>query len=754
MTKWWDVTDFAHYLYAPFSWPESTPIYRIISQTIWSAILANQADELDLNAVNAAWTTFLSRILSEARRRGMALWAITKWVTTTVVDPNVKRYESLPQIFKAWKEWTSWYWYFIDRDINYYWYEADMPYTPHSEIALFIPEWNKWKMEFMKMNTIKQIWELQKTDKTARDYFKYRIPIWKSFETGKFGDSTWYEWLLWKVFWSTDLSVDHYVTNTPKRWNELQKWNLNLNWDLEAWEYVFNLLTQHAIQPFNDAKQSEWTKKFLNNMAKEYNFITDDWEVVNLAWLSNKEALWVKNMFKLADEWRMATFFTEFTKADNNDQKQWLLLMAYIDAQTTTEWNVPWVSRSLTSALAQDMYYYLSNKVKKEKWIPFEPWKFLSDYDPKADREIKYFIADQLWESLYYNDKNSRTTLGRYYARDRAIKEWSPVENLFSKKYVEWEDWNINLKYWDVKVVRSLKEKDWDDRTNTLANNLNSLYMLTNILVAEWKANPDKFYVGMSSILTPKSWKMTNDPASVNLIMWMAKVIAERIDDSILPSQEKTAAKAWLLAGMLPMLNEVRLDVIRVIWEEKYRQFQDWIYWVFKELWEQEIYLSYKLAQDWQYKWTPEETWTVIDMYNSNGNYKNTYWSNDYADIYAKSSKYYKPISTYYRNNYNNIPKTYVKVNPTYWKESNYKNLYLKLLNAKTESISWWIWKWDAPSTWFKLKWSWQIKLSKPAPKADTGWLISSWKDAWLIKWTRTRRSTKYPDIVPTYREE
>ena len=435
-----DITGFAKYLYAPLAWFESNPLYRIITQTIWTAITAGTTDELDLNAAQAAGTMLLTRVMAEVRRRTSFVGAIVKWTTTTVADPNVSWAEWLPQIYKAWKEWTAWFWYFIDRDINYYWYKPDMPYTPNSELSLYIPEWNKWKTEFVRMNTLKQMAELQKTDKSAWDYFRYRLPIRKEFEIGKFWDTTWYEWGLRSLveFFgknvSNDLSVDHYVVNTPKWWNELQHWDLKLNWDLEAGEYVFGLLTKHSIQWFSDAKQMEWTKVFLETMSKEYNLIWDNWELIRLWWMSNKEALWVKNMFKLAQEWRMATFFTEFTKADNNKQKQWLLLMSYIDAQISgSRDNVPWVGASLVSSIAQDMYYQLSNKVKKDKWIPFEPWKFLSDYDPIADQEIKYFIADQLWESLYFVDKTAWSTLWRYYARDRAIKSNDSIVNLFKK---------------------------------------------------------------------------------------------------------------------------------------------------------------------------------------------------------------------------------------------------------------------------------------------------------------------------------
>jgi hypothetical protein len=54
-----------------------------------------------------------------------------------------------------------------------------MPYTPESELKLFIPERDKVKTEFMKLNTLDQLLELQKTDKSYRDYFKYRIPVVK-----------------------------------------------------------------------------------------------------------------------------------------------------------------------------------------------------------------------------------------------------------------------------------------------------------------------------------------------------------------------------------------------------------------------------------------------------------------------------------------------------------------------------------------------------------------------------------------------
>ena len=212
-----------------------------------------------------------------------------------------------------------------------------------------------------------------------------------------------------------------------------------------------------------------------------------------------------------------------------------------------------------------------------------------------------------------------------------------------------------------MNIVRPLKDKEWKDRTNFIGNSFNDLYLLSNILVAEWKTNPDKFYVWLASVVSPKNNFSLNDPASVNIAMSMTKLIAERIDDSVLPQQEKTANKMWLLAALLPVLNSVWPDVIETIWEDKFRQLQDWVFWTFKEMWEQEINLSYKLAQDWQYKWVSVPNGTILDQYNANGNYKNTYWGSDPVKTYAKSQRYYDPIARYYRNNYAKIPNIKIK---------------------------------------------------------------------------------------------
>jgi hypothetical protein len=60
-----------------------------------------------------------------------------------------------------------------------------MPRTPHSELSLFIPEWNENKGKFMELSTLKQLEEIQKTDKSLMDYLKWRVPIRRNIEIGK-----------------------------------------------------------------------------------------------------------------------------------------------------------------------------------------------------------------------------------------------------------------------------------------------------------------------------------------------------------------------------------------------------------------------------------------------------------------------------------------------------------------------------------------------------------------------------------------
>ena len=51
---------------------------------------------------------------------------------------------------------------------------------------------------------------------------------------------------------SPDTNVQAYTVNTPKRWDELMLGELNLDGDLEAGSYVFDLLAQHANQSYTD----------------------------------------------------------------------------------------------------------------------------------------------------------------------------------------------------------------------------------------------------------------------------------------------------------------------------------------------------------------------------------------------------------------------------------------------------------------------------------------------------------------------
>lgn len=753
-----DTADYAKYLYAPFAWLESTPIYRILTQTFGAAMLAGKNEEFDLNAIQAAGTAMLSRIMWEAKRRFVIPWAITQWISSAVNDPNVEwLWETFWQMFASWKQSTAGFGYFIWRDLEYYGYTPDMPYTPQSELALFMPEWNKRKDKFMKLNTLDQMAELQKTDKTYRDYFKYRLPIWRDMEIGKFWRITQWDNIFkiradWDKMNNVD-AVNAYVVNTDKRWNELNKWELKLNSDLDAGSYVFNLLTQHATQPFSNKAQYEWTKQFMENFAKKYQFKTDDWEWLPLENLNNKESLFVKNLFKLADQDKLSTYFSEFTKADDNKQKQWLYLLAFLEAQMRAagDWaNVPWAQRELVASLAQDMYYAMSNQVKNEKWYERNTW--LSEVDPQADAQIKYYIADKLGDTLYNTDKSSRVSLGRYFARDEAIKNNDRIVNLFSSKYTEDKNGNQVLKYGDVDIKR---EKWWEedkDSKNIQATQFNNLYLLTNIQLAEGKLSADKMYVGLSSILSPKKAKETYDAPYVYNAMMMSKIIAETIDNSILPTQDKSSAKAGLFWALIPYLSKVPQSVIDEIGEERYRQLQDWVRGTAKDVNQLVYNIWMKQLQDGEYQAPSEATGTLLDLYNSNGNYKNTYWSKDPVSSYNNSKKYYDTVSRYYRNNYAKLPKTEIKVSNTYGKNSYYKNLYLKFADAVSQNIPWWAGRWSRTTTGFTLKWWKPIRLSpatwKKKQLPGAAWLIG--RD-WLI--TRSTRSTKYPNITPTYIE-
>lgn len=755
-----DAASFAKMVHAPFAGFESNPVYRIIAQTIGTAVLAEKAYDLDLNVVQAAWTTFLARIFAEAKRRFILPSSIAKWISVAWSDDDVNAAQWFGQIYSAWKESTAGFGYFLDRDINYYGYTPDMPVTPHSEVKLFMPEFDKQREQFMKLSTLKQLAELQKTDKTNREYFKYRMPIFKEIYTWMFGDQAQRKWLMAALFGdSPDTNVQAYTVNTPKRWDELMLGELNLDGDLEAWSYVFDLLAQHANQWYTDKAANKWTKQFLADFSKQSKFFTDDWKLLPDAPINNKEKLWINNMFRLADEGKMASYFNEFTKVTNG-QKQGIQLLALFEALMDAQWegaNVPWAQRMLISSIAQDMYYEMSNKVKDEKW--YDWGTPLHQIDPTADAQIKYYIADKLWDTLYHTDKDSRVTLWRYYARDRAIKEGSDIVKLLTPKYTTDENGKAKLTYGTVKVIRDKLKEDAEKRNNVQGTAFNDLYLLTNILAAEWKLTWDRMYVGLSSILSPKNQKATYDPATVNMTMAMTKVIAETIDNSVMSTQDKASSKAWLCAALIPYMSKVTSDVIETIGEDRYRQFQDWVRWAFNDVNTIEYEIGNKLAQDNEYNWPTSPTWTLLDLYNRNGNYNSTFRSSDPVKTYNNNKKYYDTVSKYYRNNYAKIPKTSIKLSSTYGKSSYYKNLYIKLTDAISEFIPWWLGRWKWPTTGYVLKWSKPGKWVKLTTKKRTvvpgpsQWLIDKAKWAGLVFGTRTNRTAKYPMISKAYIE-
>jgi len=726
-----DITDFAKYLYAPLSWPSSNAIYRIITQTVGSALLANKHEEHDLNAIEAAWTTFLWRIFSEMKRRFVIPASVTQWLAVTAAEWD-NWYDAFGNMFAAYKKSTSGFGYFLDRDMNYYGYEVDMPYTPWSELKLFMPEYDKNRKKFMELSTLKQLEEIQKTDKTLRDYLSWRVPIWKDINI----------WAMWET---TDLDkLNHYMTNDPKYWNELQKWILNLNDDIDAGEYVFNTLTEHATQDFTDKGAADNTKQWLYNFAKAYFFKWDNWEMIPVQYLNTKEWQWVKNMFKLVDEDKMWVFFSEYVQTDNSKQKQWLQLLAFVQAALDAQgkWEmVPWAQRELTAAIAKDMYYQMSNQEKKRLWYSWGDG-YLSDLNPQVDREVKYIVADMLGDSLFYTDKDARVGIARYFNRDKALKEWNTdIINLYGSKYNE--EWK--LKYGRVNLAYELENDDWGKSNNYLYNSLNNLYVRWQMQAAEGKLSWDRFNVAFSALLAPKWQKRTTNPAYYNMTLQMARTLATVIDESNACEQDKVSAKAGLWFALINIIDKAGPDIVEAITPKIRWENQQWLRWTFKTIGEMELALWYKTIQDGKINKEWNDTWTILDYYDNNGNYKNTYWNTDPVWTYANNKKYTSSIQKYYRKYYNEIPKTYIKSDRNqFGKEAYYKNLYLKFADAESEWIPGGAGRWQWVTTGFTLKWGKPINI-KPRQKS-----VPLAKPEWLIR--RTTRSAAYPRIVSTVR--
>lgn len=740
-----DIAEFAKYVYAPFAWPESASIYRIINQTIGSAILANKYEEHDLDAINNAATTFLGRVFGEMKRRFVIPWAITEAAMIKKIDPEsrvplhwiMKAFGDdsgslLAHMRDAYKRGTAGFGYFLDRDMNYYWYTVDMPYTPNSELRMFMPEYYKFRGKFMELNTVKQLAEIQKTDKTHWDYLKFRIPIFKDVHIGK--------------MWNTsDLDrLNHFMTNNSKIRNELQRGVLNLNKDLEAGEYVFNTLVEHAAQDFGDDGKA--TRKFLDTFAKQYLFKTDDGKLLPSGDMNMKENLRVQNMFKLADEDKMWVFFSEFLAADSNKEKMWYHLLAFIQAELDAQGkgeHVPWAQRLLTAALAKDMYYQLHNQEKKRLWYARNAG-FLSDLNPKADQEIKYIIADMLGDSLYYTDKEARAGVMRYYTRDAALNEGrEDIVRMFSPKYKDWK-----LQFGRVNLAYEIEREDGKKSNNYMYTNLNNLYIRSQIQAAEGLVNGERFNNAFSAMLVPRGTKWVNDPVYYQMAITMAKTLADVIEESNAPTQDKVSAKTGMFMALHKILDKVPPSVIEAIGNDVRWKNMWWLYWTFREIWELDMNIWYKSLQDAKVAKKREWTGTLMDSYDANGNYKNTYRSKDPVGRYVKDQKAYSTLRNYYRNNRENIPKTSFN-NKTYGKEANYKNLYLKFTDAISQNIPWWAGRWQAPTTWFTIKWARPIKLTTPRkPATRDEWLIARARDRWLIRGTKP--TGKPPAIVWT----
>jgi len=383
----------------------------------------------------------------------------------------------------------------------------------------------------------------------------------------------------------------------------------------------------------------------------------------------------------------------------------------------------------------------MSNQEKKRLWYSWGDG-YLSDLNPQVDREVKYIVADMLGDSLFYTDKDARVGIARYFNRDKALKEWNTdIINLYGSKYNE--EWK--LKYGRVNLAYELENDDWGKSNNYLYNSLNNLYVRWQMQAAEGKLSWDRFNVAFSALLAPKWQKRTTNPAYYNMTLQMARTLATVIDESNACEQDKVSAKAGLWFALINIIDKAGPDIVEAITPKIRWENQQWLRWTFKTIGEMELALWYKTIQDGKINKEWNDTWTILDYYDNNGNYKNTYWNTDPVWTYANNKKYTSSIQKYYRKYYNEIPKTYIKSDRNqFGKEAYYKNLYLKFADAESEWIPGGAGRWQWVTTGFTLKWGKPINI-KPRQKS-----VPLAKPEWLIR--RTTRSAAYPRIVSTVR--
>jgi len=683
------------------------------------------------------------------------VWGITKW--------NLQKDwegEYFNRIRDTFREATAWFWYFIKNEVENNWFEVSMPYSNIAMARLLAPWLNKYKDEFKEASLEKKLLmlETESSQWAWKDYLVYRAP---------------FKWdiLIWTIWAGTDVEeLMQQIYELPS-YNNLIAWELKIK-DQEYWSYVFDRLVEFNVQ-WHSQWNATWTR--FENFAKGYK--GRKWNIIQD--LQGKELFAVANLVRYLWDDNFTDFWKEFSMADEwkdwDKIKRWTQLLAFVQAVTDENaridwWVAPMASRELISSLAQDMYYHYTNAYKKQLWLKWDVK--LWETNPEIDKEVKTIIAQKLWDTLFITDKDSWADIVIYDAREN-LKDTKYVNMFKQETYIDNKTgkekkspWavTLNFEYWNDIMWPDGKPLEWAELlwkgwTNRKLNAMYKAEVIMNMWLSDWTLNWYDTTNMLTSLLTPNEYELKEPKTMIRLNMY-ARDLVDLIDSSTVNKQRKTELKLWVANFMIRVIDKIEPRTIQEIGEKDFYKYAEWIWWVSKDAWEmaytmQSANIAFEQLQKWKYSWvmwwsksqdsdvTPGKTGTLLDKYKKDWDYYNTHF--DWDDPKARwnyTTPLYNEFKQYYQKNIYPI-RNYSSWGSWKWywysrytpHESNYKNFYLKLKDAYTQSIlQSGKWAWPV-STAFKLT----IWAVKPLPK----WIKS--EPTRPTKWYRAQQAAR-PD--------
>ncbi len=403
--------------------------------------------------------------------------------------------------------------------------------------------------------------------------------------------------------------------------------------DQEFWAYAFNVMSSWRLQSQNEI--IEWYQDF---RAK---YMTKEWRIINQ--LQSRGDAFTAMMLQYLDQGKVDLFMQEFEQNVVPKTKQWLQLLAFV--QALEDWvGSPWASTTMLSSIVTQQYYDQSNRAKKQLGLAWN-----DELPSYIDNQLKDSIARKYAETLFLVDKEKYAQIWMYYLR----KTNPNSQELFTKDEWDWKP--ISFSTW---VDPRTDKNSW----NTRANQLYLLDTFVKMQVAEGKADSYSMKNWFTTIWMPNSTQ-ARDPKYVELALQWMKDSISYINQSTLSKQDKLNAISWMIVGAMPMLDRMVQDETfkQAVWEDLFSELMYWVYSNSKETSELWQNLAYRFLQEGRYNKPTEKTGTLLDNYSETWNYRGDYYSSGWYSDYLHNKKSFWQVSSFARNKIKFMPLTFNK---------------------------------------------------------------------------------------------